>query len=151
MASPVRQSVDLSGYPDMIVIYLGFRVSGLRGLRNLMKIGRGFRYLQAHPPEGQLASDTFLFGLRHFGIRQYWRDLESLEAFTRSDPHAGWWRDFGKNAQGAGFWHETYRASGGFEAVYLNMPPTGFGRFAPPRTPVGPFMTARQRLEQRPG
>jgi hypothetical protein len=147
MPPPIRQSVDLSAYPDMIVIYLGFRITSLRGLPGLLRIGRGLRQLQMNPPEGQLAADTFMFGPLHVGLRQYWRDIDSLEAFTRSDPHAAWWRDFGKQSPGAGFWHETYRASGGFEAIYLDMPPTGFGRFAPPKSPLGPFMTARQRLQ----
>jgi hypothetical protein len=32
------------------------------------------------------------------------------------------------------------------EGIYIGMPPTGFGTFAPPRVPTGNFKTARQRL-----
>jgi len=142
-----RRSVDLSAYPDLIVVILGFRVRRLRGIATLLGIGRGLDAIRRDPPEGLLADEQFLFGLNHIGIRQYWRDLESLEAFTRSEPHARWWRDFLKDSGGAGFWHESYSARG-MEAIYIDMPaPMGFGRFAPEMKPVGPFLSARQRLK----
>jgi hypothetical protein len=145
-----RQSVDLSAYPDLIVIMLGFRVSALRGFASLLGIGKGLRAIAANSPEGLLAHEQCLFALNHVGIRQYWRDLESLERFTRSAPHAGWWRDFAKLSRGAGFWHETYARNGAMEALYANMPsPMGFGRFAPPLDPVGPFLTARARMGRK--
>lgn len=147
-----RQSVDLSAYPDLIVIMLGFRVSSWRGFLSLIGIGRGMRSIQDAPPDGLLAHEQFLFALNHVGIRQYWRDLESLERFTRSAPHSHWWRDFAKLSNGAGFWHETYAKSGAMEALYANLPgPMGFARFAPPLDPVGPFLTARARMERRAG
>ena len=39
MARLQRSTVDLSGYPDLVVIYLGMRVEKLRGLATLMKFG----------------------------------------------------------------------------------------------------------------
>jgi hypothetical protein len=42
------------------------------------------------------------------GIRQYWRDFDSLERCARSAPHKIWWQNFVKNSGGTGFWHETY-------------------------------------------
>ncbi|HWK46164.1 MAG TPA: DUF4188 domain-containing protein [Stellaceae bacterium] len=145
MPSSIRRSVDLSAYPDLVVIYLGYRARNLRGIGGLLRIGRGLRAIKRHPPEGLLAHENLLFGPLHPGFRQYWRDLESLEAFTRDTLHAGWWRDFGKDT-GGGFWHETYRIGGGMEAIYLGMPVIGFGRFAPSQVPEGSFRTARQRL-----
>lgn len=142
-----RESVDLSGYPDLIVVILGLRVRALRGIGTLLGIGRGLSMIKQNPPDGLLADEQFLFGLRHVGIRQYWRDLESLERFTRSEPHAKWWREFLKDSGGTGFWHEAYSSKGGIEAVYIDMPePMGLGRFAPAKAPVGPFMTTRDRL-----
>jgi hypothetical protein len=35
-----RQTVDLSAYPDLVVVYLGMRVNRLYGLRTLMGYGR---------------------------------------------------------------------------------------------------------------
>jgi hypothetical protein len=97
-------------------------------------------------PEGLLLDETLIYGWNHIGMRQYWRDLDSLERFTRSEPHRAWWRDFSKGGVGAGFWHETYRRQGGIEAIYIDMPPVGLGRFAPERAPVGAFLSARERL-----
>lgn len=144
---PRRASVDLSAYPGLVVVYLGFRVGRLRGLKALLGIGRGLAQVQRTMPDGLLAHENLVYGLNHIGMRQYWRDLESLEAFTRSDPHKTWWRDFSRDASGNGFWHEAYRLSGGMEAIYVGMPhPVGLGTFAATRQPQGPFMTSRQRL-----
>ena len=68
----------------------------------------------------------------HLGMRQYWRDFESLEAWSRSEPHKVWWRDFLRSSRGTGFWHEAYFMRGGMEAVYDDMRTrTGFAQFAP--------------------
>ena len=34
-----RRTVDLSGYPDLVVIYLGMRVNALTGLKTLLGFG----------------------------------------------------------------------------------------------------------------
>ncbi len=141
------KSVDLSLYPDLTVVYLGFHVSTLRGLAALLGIGRKLAAIQKDKPDGLLAHETFFFGLRHIGLRQYWRDFDSLEAFTRSDPHKTWWAEFSKDRAGSGFWHEAYRKAGGIEGLYIGMPePIGLAAFAPPRAPVGTFMRSRQRI-----
>ncbi|MCQ8784136.1 monooxygenase family protein [Mangrovibrevibacter kandeliae] len=142
-----RQSVDLTAYPDLVVVILGLKVRTLRGLVSMLGIGRGLAQIQGAPPDGLLGHEQLLFGWNHLGMRQYWRDLDSLERFTRSEPHAAWWRDFLRDSGGAGFWHETYSARRGIEAVYVDMPsPVGLARFAPERRPVGPFLSARGRL-----
>ncbi len=144
-----RSSVDLSGYPDLVVIYLGYRATSLRALRGMLRIGRGLSDVKRNPPPGLLAHEGLLFGPLHFGFRQYWRDMESLEAFTRAAAHAGWWRDFARDPSGGGIWHESYRIRGGMEAIYSGVPGIGFARFAPERRPLGAFKSARQRLEAR--
>jgi hypothetical protein len=142
-----RRSVDLSEYPELVMVLLGLRVRSVRGLFSALRIGRGLATIQRDAPEGLLAHDNFLWGWNHVGIRQYWRDLESLERFTRSAPHSGWWKSFLRDNGGAGFWHEAYSRNG-IEAVYLDMPPVGLARFAPERAPVGPFMSTRERLDR---
>ncbi len=141
-----RHSVDLSGYPDLVVVYLGYRATSLKGARSLLRIGRGLRAIKHDPPDGLLAHEDMLFGWMHPGFRQYWRDFESLEAFTRAPQHATWWRSFSRDFGGGGIWHETYRMRGGMEAIYSGVPGIGFAAFAPERTPTGPFMSARQRM-----
>ncbi|MCJ2048915.1 monooxygenase family protein [Methylobacterium sp. J-070] len=144
--APVRRSVDLSAYPDLVVVYLGFRVTRWRGLRALLGLGRGIAASVRAQPDGLLAHETLVFGLTHIGMRQYWRDLESLERFTRSEPHRTWWREFSRDSKGSGFWHEAY-GRGGMEAIYVGMPaPIGLGLFAPERAPEGAFLSSRQRL-----
>ena len=65
-------------------------------------------------------------------MRQYWRDMESLLAWSRSEPHREWWKNFLRDSGGTGFWHETYLMQGGMEAVYDDIPqPIGMMRFAP--------------------
>lgn len=149
MQAPInRQSVDLSAYPDLVMIMLGFRVKGWRGLLAMRRIGPGLNEIARNPPEGLLAHEGMMFSLTHFGFRQYWRDMAALEHFTRSEPHADWWRRIRALSAGAGFWHESYHARGGVEALYVAMPePVGLQHFAPERRPVGPFMSARSRVQ----
>lgn len=143
---PNRQTIVLEDYPDLVMILLGFRVGGLRALPALMRIGRGLSGITRDPPTGLLRHDGFLFGWNHLGIRQYWRDQASLEAFTRAGPHSGWWRDFLRDAGGSGFWHEAYHARGGVEAIYVGMPaPVGLGTFAPTAAPTGRLLSAAGR------
>lgn len=144
-----RESVDLTNYPDLVMIMLGFRVRGWRGLLAMRQIGPGLARIGRDRPDGLLAHEGMVFSWRHFGFRQYWRDLASLERFTRSEPHAEWWRRVRELSSAAGFWHETYHAKGGFEALYVGMgSPVGLQRFAPALSPIGPFLTARQRLSR---
>jgi hypothetical protein len=80
------------------------------------------------------------------GIRQYWRDFDSLERWTRSEPHQRWRREFFKDAGGTGFWHEAYFIGGGAEAVYDDLgTPTGFARFAPTQPARGAMFSSRRR------
>jgi hypothetical protein len=145
--APVRrETVDLSSYPDLVVVYLGMRVNRLSGLRTL--IARGPRMGKDDEPEGLLAHEQFLWSLfpPHLGIRQYWRDLPALLAWTRSEPHRRWWRDFLRGSGGTGFWHETYLRRGGMEAIYDDIPqPRGLASFAPIRPARGPMFGAAAR------
>jgi hypothetical protein len=146
-ATTRRETVDLAAYPDLIVVLLGFHIRRLRSLPALAGIGRGLAAIAREPPDGLLRDERCLYAWNHLGIRQYWRDPDSLEAFTTAEPHATWWRDFLRDPRGSGFWHEVYSARGGVEAVYVNMPRRpGLGAFAPVRQPVGPFLSGRDRL-----
>jgi hypothetical protein len=93
-----------------------------------------------------LRHENLFYSLRHFGMRQYWRDFESLEAWARSEPHRIWWRDFLRDTGGTGFWHETYFRRGGMEAVYIDITPrVGLASFAPAVPARGPMFSARKR------
>ncbi len=143
---PKRQTVDLSAYPGLVVIYLGMRVNALTGIKTLLGFGPKISAAVEARPDGLLLHENFLLSLRHVGMRQYWRDFESLEAWSRSEPHRVWWREFLKDSHGTGFWHETYLRRGGFEAVYIDMQsPAGMARFAPLVDARDAMFSARHR------
>ncbi|HZQ36854.1 MAG TPA: DUF4188 domain-containing protein, partial [Dehalococcoidia bacterium] len=95
---------------------------------------------------GLLLHENLVFSLRHLGMRQYWRDWESLERWTRSEPHRRWWTQFLRDSGGTGFWHESYFLRGGMEAIYDDVAqPTGFLKFAPVQPARGGMFSARRR------
>ena len=145
---PVRQSVDLTGFPDLVVIYLGMRANGLRGFKTLVSFGPKIKQSVKAKPDGLLLHEDIFFGFfpPHAGMRQYWRDFESLERWARTGTHAEWWKSFLEDRGGAGFWHETYFRGGQIESVYVDMPPVGLSRFAPLEEARGSMFSARRRL-----
>ncbi|MGA8183827.1 MAG: DUF4188 domain-containing protein [Terriglobia bacterium] len=148
MAKVNRRTVDLSGYPDLVVIYLGMRVNALTGIKTLLGFGPKIAASVDAQPDGLLQHENFIFSLfpPHTGMRQYWRDFESLEAWSRSEPHRAWWKSFLRDSGGTGFWHETYFMRGGLEAVYDDVrAPVGLLKFAPSHEARGPMFSARQR------
>ena len=148
---PKRETVDLSQYPDLVVIYLGMRVNTFTGVKTVFGFGPKISAAVQAKPDGLLLHENLFYSLRHVGMRQYWRDFESLEGWSRSEPHRLWWRDFLRNSGGTGFWHETYFRRGGVEAVYIDMhTPTGLARFAPVEDAMGTMFSARKRAG-RPG
>ena len=129
-----RRTVDLSAYPDLVVVYLGMRVNRLTGLKTLIGFGPQIAKSVEARPDGLLRHENFVFSLfpMHAGMRQYWRDMDSLLCWTRSDPHRLWWKNFLRDSGGTGFWHETYLLRGGMEAIYDDVAvPLGFSTFAP--------------------
>ena len=143
-----RRTVDLTAYPDLVVIYLGMRVNRLTGVKTLFGFGPKIAKSVDAQPDGLLLHENFVFSLfpPHAGMRQYWRDFDSLERWARSDPHREWWQRFLRDSGGTGFWHETYFMRGGMEAVYDDMlASTGFLSFAPVQPARGPMFSARTR------
>ena len=150
MPQPKRETVDLSHYPDLVVIYLGMRVNTLTGIKTVMGFGPQISKSVEAQPDGLLLHENILFSLRHLGMRQYWRDFESLERWSRSDPHRLWWQRFLRDSGGTGFWHETYFRRGGVEAIYDDMSsPFGLSQVGPLVPAVGPLFSARERAERR--
>src|SRR6266576_2980260 len=148
-----RTTADLSSYPDLVVIYLGMRVNEPRGLTTLISFGPRIRQSVQAQPDGLLLHENLLFSLfpPHAGMRQYWRDFDSLERWARSLPHQQWWQQFLRDRGGTGFWHETYFRGGQIESVYIDMPRTGLAKFAPVTPARGSLFSARRRLGMREG
>jgi Monooxygenase af470-like len=146
-----RLAVDLSSFPDLVVIYLGMRVRTLPGIKTLLGLGPQIDRAGAGRPEGLLHfENSIIFTLfpLHLGMRWYWRDFESMERWARSEPHRIWWQNFLRSSGGTGFWHETYFMRGGMEAIYddVKLPSLGFQAFAPIIPARGPMFSARRRL-----
>ena len=143
-----RQTVDLSGYPDLVVIYLGMRIRSPRGLLSTFRLGPQIAKSVAAKPDGLLLHESLYWGLipLHVGMRQYWRDFDSLERWARSLPHHAWWKRFLGDSGGTGFWHEAYFMRGGMEAVYDDVGKLlGLSAFAPVEAARGRMFGARSR------
>ena len=152
MPTPVnRRTVDLSQYPDLVVVYLGMRVNRITGLKTLFGFGPRISQSVKEQPNGLLGHENFIFSLfpMHAGMRECWRDMDSLLRWTRSDPHRQWWKNFLRDSGGTGFWHETYTTRGGMEAIYDDVAPKiGFMSFAPAVSARGSMFTAAYRTSR---
>jgi hypothetical protein len=129
------------------------RVNLLTGLRTLIGFGPRITKAVDEQPPGLLLHEPIIYSLfpPHVGMRQYWRNFESLERWSRSEPHQAWWRGFLRDSGGTGFWHEAYFMRGGMEAVYIDMPVhIGFGKFVPQMQARGSMFSARQRAGRGP-
>ena len=98
----LTEASALGPYPDLVVIYLGMRVRNLRGVPKLLRTGRQIQAGVAEKPDGLLRHENLLLSLAppRLGMRQYWRDLEALERWTRDLPHKEWWHDFLRDSAG---------------------------------------------------
>ena len=56
-----RQTVDLSQYPDLVVVYLGMRVRQLRGIRYLMGLGPQITKSWKEKPDGLLLREDMIW------------------------------------------------------------------------------------------
>jgi len=149
-----RTTVDLSDYPHLVVITLGMKANNLRGLRTMRGLAAEIRASVQARPDGLLHHDTLTVSQWpvHRLLRQYWRDTDAMERWTRSLPHSGWWRRYLKDTEGTTFYHELYERGGGMEGIYVNMAePVGMMHFAPVIAARGPMFSFRGRVGQRGG
>ena len=104
-----RQTVNLSGYADLVVIYLGLRVNTLAGIKTAFGFGPQIDASVAAEPHGLLLHERIFYSFYppNIGMRQYWSDMDSLLAWTRSEPHRIWWTKSSKIPAAPAFWHET--------------------------------------------
>ncbi len=86
-----RETVELSDYPDLVVIYLGMRVRALAGLKTLAGLGPQIMRAGDERPDGLLhCENNFLYRLfpPRVGMRCYWRDFWGDSTSERS-PQSG--------------------------------------------------------------
>ena len=75
---PRRTTVDLSAYPDLVVIYLGMRVEEPRGYETVQQLGPLIEATVEEEPDGLLLHERLIYSEEplHVGMRQYWRDFD---------------------------------------------------------------------------
>ena len=149
-AKAERRAPDLSQFPDLVVIYLGMKVKSVGGIKTLVGFGPKIKRSVAAGPEGLLLHEDIMFSLfpLHVGMRQYWRDFESLERWARTGVHKDWWQTFVRDPAGTGFWHELYSRNGEMEGAFLDIDGTGMTNFAPTAPSRGTMFSARRRLRR---
>ena len=146
-----RRTVNLSAYPDLVVIYLGMRVNRIAGIKTLLGFGPKISSSAAAQPDGLLRHETFIYSLfpMHVGMRQYWRDANSLLEWTRSDPHRPWWQSLLKDSGGTGFWsRNVFSAWGHRGCLRRRTGNIGLMAFAPVVPARGPMFGAAARAEK---
>lgn len=146
---PARNTVDLSAYPDLVVVYLGMRIEEPRGLETLKQLRPQIQAVVDEQPDGLLLHEWLSYGddPPHNGMRQYWRDFDALRAWSLTLPHKEWWTEYLRDRGGTSFWHETYFRRGGFESIYVDVEPAvGMALFAPVQPATGPMFGARDRV-----
>jgi hypothetical protein len=58
-----RRTVDLSAFPDLVVIHLGMRVNELKGLKTLLRFGPKITKSVAEQPDGLLLHENIIFSV----------------------------------------------------------------------------------------
>ncbi len=144
-----RMTVDLGKYPDLVVIHLGMKVNAITGLKTILGLGPEIDASVGERPDGLLLHEQMIYSFfpLHLLMRQYWRDFDALERYSRSEAHMRWWKRYAKNSGGTGFWHEAYFMRGGMEGIYHAIDkPIGMMNFAEVVPASGAMFSARKRL-----
>ena len=157
MAERSRQTVDLSNYPDLVIVRAGMRANSLKGVVKLVRYGyqiiesvNGIDNSSEFTPEELLHMENEIHSLvpPHFVIRQYWENIDALEEWTRTGMHSKLWDQLAESPEGTSFWHELYSRDG-IEAIYNGMEkaPTGMMNFATTKSLDGELSTIQDRLQ----
>ena len=118
--------------------------------RRSRRSARRSRPRSRRAPDGLLLHEQLMYAEEplHVGMRQYWRDFASLEAWSLTLPHKVWWSGYLRDRGGTSFWHETYFRRGGFESMYVDCRRSARAdRVRPGRPAGGPDVLGRARAE----
>jgi len=144
---------------SFVVFMIGMRINKPlqvhKWLPVAMAMPRMVAELYRHPEIGFIHAESW-FG-RTTILVQYWHSLDQLLAYARAKDgeHLPAWRAFNQavGTDGSvGIWHETYVATpGGYENVYVNMPPFGLGKAGTVYPATGGRQSAAARMGAREG
>jgi len=152
MIRPERLTAHMDG--EFVVFLIGMRINQPlmvhKWLPVMLAMPKMIKELYTQPGYGFLHAEMWF--ARTTLMVQYWRSMEQLldYAKNREAQHLPAWQAFnqaiGINGS-VGIWHETYRATpGGYENIYVNMPPFGLGRVGHLLPAVGHRQSARERI-----
>lgn len=149
---PGRYTAELEG--DFVVFLIGMRINRPWKVRKSLSVFRAMppmlRELEERPELGCLGTRRAFENPRSPLIIQFWRSFDQLEHYARDEAlHSEAWKRFYKvvGTDGdVGIWHETFHVrSGGFEALYGNMPRYGLAAAGEHRG-LGSASRARERI-----
>jgi hypothetical protein len=138
---------------ELCLVRLGMQVRRLSGWLPAARLRRAIDRAAAGAianDAGLLHSERLVLGRGHFGVLQYWRSFDELEAWSHRPPHADWWRaavERWRTRDDLGIYHEIFlvpRAR--LEAISMNCLPTGLAAFGTTAEPLGPDTNSRGRL-----
>ena len=143
------------GMPELCLVRLGIQVRKLSAFPYVLRLGRTIeRSAKAAKTSnaGLLRSEMIRFAWNHFGVIQYWRSFQELEAWSHRPPHADWWREAADRLRTKGdfgIYHETFLVpADSIESIYMNTVPTGLLAFGIAGEPSGPDANSRGRLRR---
>jgi len=152
MIRPERLCVTVEG--PLVVFLIGMRINKPWKVHKWWPVAqampRMLAELQARPELGMLSGEMW-FG-RTTILGQYWRTVEQLLSYAkdRDAMHLPAWKAFNQSVGSSGdvgVWHETYAVpAGGYENIYVNMPPFGLGKAGTLTPATGPIQSAEGRL-----
>ena len=142
---PNRITVDLSQFPDLVVIYLGMRAKTPRGLRTLLSFGPKIQASVTAAPDGPLLHEYLLYSLslRTSACASTGATSTRWSA-GRTIPHAAWWRDFLPTGRHRLLARDVLRRRA-VESVFSTCR-LGTHRVAPNQPARGSLFSARRRL-----
>lgn len=154
MIVPGRMTAQIDG--DFAVFLIGMRVNHVLRPDRWVPVARAMPRMLAElfrqPGLGFLHGETMM-AWRMVLMFQYWRSFDHLHAYAhaRDRAHLPAWSAFNRMARGnhsVGIFHETFLVRAGqYEAVYVDMPAFGLGRFGTLSPAIGRLQHARDRID----
>lgn len=149
-----RYTAHIEG--PFVIFIIGVRINKIAAIHKWLPVTMAMspmlQELYKDPSLGFMHA-TYHLNFRGISLVQYWRSFEQLEHYARHGAkHMKAWREFNQKVgsnPAVGIYHETYLVrSGGYEAMYNNMPVHGLAK-AGTHIPITPQMnSARQRLHE---
>ncbi len=143
------------GVEELCLVRLGIQVRKLSAVPYAFRLKRAIErdaVAARTSGAGLLDSITYSISWNHFGVLQYWRSFDDLEAWSHRSPHAEWWRVAAerlRTKQDFGIYHETFLVPRDrIESIYMNTLPTGLLAFGVVGEPAGRDANGRGRLRR---